>query len=62
MNVIFADGNKANFNISNLLLVSDAELGTMNKNGLIYKGFEEGTKCGLTIAKIMIRRTKLSEK
>lgn len=60
--VIFADKNKQNFNIDNLILVSNAELGTMNKNNLIYKDCGEATKCGLTLAKIMIRGGKRAKK
>lgn len=60
--VIFADGDKSNFNIDNLVLVTNAELGTLNKNKLIYKGCGEATKSGLLIAKIMIRRSQRAKK
>lgn len=61
-NVLFADGDKSNFDINNLVLVSNAELGTINKQGLLYKGCGEATKCGITIAKIMIRRNQRAKK
>lgn len=60
--VIFADGDRSNFEIDNLVLVNNAELGTLNKNKLIYKGCGEATKSGLLIAKIMIRRGQLAKK
>lgn len=60
--VMFADGDKTNFNIDNLLLVSNGELGTLNSSKLIYKGCGEATKCGLTIAKIIIRRNQRGKK
>jgi hypothetical protein len=34
--VIFADGNRSNFAIDNLLLVSRGELGYMNRNRLVF--------------------------
>ena len=52
MNLIFADGNKLNINLDNLLLVTDSELLQMNKNKLIK---EDGylTKSGLALTKLM---------
>lgn len=52
MKVIFADGNKLNINLDNLLLVTDSELLQMNKNKLIK---EDGdlTKSGLVLTKLM---------
>ena len=49
--IIFADRNKSNFNLDNLLLVSRAELVRMNQNGYIYNNAEL-TKIGHTMAKI----------
>ncbi len=54
-NVIFADGNNRNFDINNLVLVSNAELAYMNKYKLYYKDFAEGTKAGSLIAKIHMK-------
>jgi hypothetical protein len=55
--VIFADGNKTNFDLDNLLLVSRNELAVMNHEGLISHGGEL-TKVGKTIAelKLLINR------
>ena len=49
--VIFGDGNKRNFNLDNLILVSRAQLVRMNQKGLIY-GNTELTKTGAVIADI----------
>ena len=51
--IIFADGNKKNFNIENLILVSRKELAVLNKNKLLRDNAEL-TNIGLTIAKIKI--------
>lgn len=53
--VIFADGNNRNFDIDNLVLVSNAELLVMNNNGLYYKGYGELTKAGTDIAKLHMK-------
>jgi hypothetical protein len=52
--VIFADGNKRNFDMANLLLVSRGELAVMNRRGLIYD-YADGTKAGKIIADIRIK-------
>lgn len=49
--IIFADGDKSNFNLDNLLCITRAQLAVMNKNKLIYSDTEL-TKTGLNIAKI----------
>lgn len=49
--VIFGDGDKRNFDIDNLLLVSRAQLARMNQRGLIYDNAEL-TKTGVIIADI----------
>jgi hypothetical protein len=51
--VIFADGNKLNFDPDNLLLVSRAEHGVMNRQGL-RSGHGDLTRAGKTIADIKI--------
>ena len=51
--VIFADGNIRNFELNNLVLVSQKELFYLNKHHLIYNDCEL-TKTGLLIAKINI--------
>lgn len=51
--IIFADGNRSNFDINNLILVSNAEEVIINKQGLYYKGHPELTKSGVMIAKVL---------
>lgn len=51
--IIFADGNKKNFNIENLILVSRKELAVLNKNKLLRNNAEL-TNIGIAIAKIKI--------
>jgi len=51
--VIFADGDRNNFNIDNLLLVSRAELMIMNKRGLTAKNTDL-TKVGKAVAGLHI--------
>ena len=55
--IIFADGNKKNFNIENLVLVSRKELAVLNKNNLIKNDIEL-TNIGVTIAKVKIAIAK----
>lgn len=52
MNLIFADGNKLNLELDNLLLVTDNELLRMNNNNLI-KEDKDLTKSGLALTKLM---------
>jgi hypothetical protein len=59
--VLFADRNKSNMNLDNLLLVSRRELAVMNKKNLIFSDAEK-TKCGLLIAKIIILTNDLLRK
>jgi len=63
--VIFGDGNKRNFDIDNLILVSRAQLVILNKNRLIQNDTEL-TKTGIIIAdiyrKIGERRKRESRK
>jgi hypothetical protein len=59
--VIFADRNKSNFNLDNLLLVSREELGVMNKKHLFLPD-AKSTKAGLLIAKIILRANDLLRK
>lgn len=56
-NLIFADGNKQNFDLDNLILVSNAELFIINKKGL-YKQDKELTKVGVTVAKVLDKVNK----
>jgi hypothetical protein len=61
--VIFADGDRSNLALENLMLVSRKELAIMNKNGLIYN-HRELTEAGKTIAdiRILIAARKRGEK
>jgi hypothetical protein len=63
--VIFADGNKRNFAMDNLMLVSRGELAVMNKCGLISDNGDL-TLAGKTIADIKMlvnkRKQKLEKK
>lgn len=58
--VIFADGNKENFDIDNLVLVSDSEALIMNTKKLKYDDAEL-TKTGALIAKIIDKVNKVSK-
>ncbi|GHV76492.1 hypothetical protein AGMMS49942_13130 [Spirochaetia bacterium] len=51
--IIFADGNRMNVKLKNLLMVSRKELAVMNRSGLIYEN-AEFTKTGKLIADIKI--------
>lgn len=56
--LIFADGNRQNIDLNNLVLVSRAKLAIMNKRGLIFDNGDL-TKSGAIIADIYL---KVSEK
>ena len=55
--IMFADGNKQNCDIKNLILVSDAEELIMNQNKFV-KDNADLTKVGLNIARIIDRVNK----
>lgn len=55
--IMFADGNKKNCDIKNLILVSDAEELIMNQNKFVKENADL-TKVGLNIAKIIDRVNK----
>ena len=57
--VIFADKNKNNFDINNLIKIKKSELLTINSNGLYYDDAEL-TKVGVNVAKVieMINKKK----
>jgi hypothetical protein len=52
--ILFADGNKSNFDLKNLLLISRRERMVMNSKHLIFPDAEL-TKCGLLMAKIILQ-------
>ena len=58
--VIFADGNKLNLSIDNLLLVSKAELLMLNRRRLISED-SELTKTGLNVVKVMNKIHKIKK-
>lgn len=59
--VIFADGNIRNFDLDNLVLVSNSEELIINKNKLI-KSDKDLTKSGVLIAKVIDKTNKLKRK
>jgi hypothetical protein len=59
--VIFADQDKQNFDIDNLIAVSRSEMLILNNNKLIYKD-KELTKTGVNIAKILSKASKLKSR
>ena len=56
-NIIFADGNKMNFDIDNLIAVSKAEMLILNNNNLRFED-KELTKVGVNIAKVIDKAKK----
>ena len=58
--VIFADGNRMNLDIDNLLLVSKAELLMLNRKKLISEN-SELTKTGLNVVKVMNKIHKIKK-
>ena len=56
--IIFADGDKTNFSIENLICVSRKELRVLNKCSLIKNDLEL-TKTGLNVVKIRIKLAEL---
>lgn len=59
-NVMFADKNRQNFDIDNLILVSKHEDLIMNNNKLIYED-KELTKSGHLVAKVIAKTAKLKK-
>lgn len=59
--IIFADGNKRNFDIKNLICVSRQELLVLNKNNLI-KQHSNLTESGLLVAKLYIKLYECKKK
>lgn len=52
--VIFADGNRRNLDLDNLVIVTRAELAQLNKNGLIAKDAEL-TRVGVGLTKLRLK-------
>ena len=59
-NIIFADGNKMNFDIDNLIAVSKSEMLILNNNNLRFED-KELTKVGVNIAKVIDKAKKVSK-
>ena len=59
--IVFADMNRTNCNLDNLLLVSREKLAVMNKRGLVLPDARL-TKAGMTIADIHMKIAKLRKK
>lgn len=60
-NLIFADGNKQNIELDNLILVSNSELFILNQKQL-YKKDKDLTKVGVNIARVINKANKRKEK
>ena len=56
--IIFADGNRSNFDINNLICVSAAELARLNQRGLIFNN-PEATKAGVLVARLLTKAGKI---
>lgn len=59
--VIFADGNKRNFDINNLVLVSNKEMMYLNRHHLIYNDCEL-TKSGVLVARVAVKASEMKNK
>lgn len=55
--IIFKDGNRSNFDLDNLAMVSDSELMLINKKSL-YKRNKELTETGILIARLLDKTRK----
>lgn len=58
--IIFADRDKTNFDVDNLVKVSRANLAYLNKNGLIFKD-KEVTKACVGISKLAVKVSNLKK-
>jgi hypothetical protein len=52
--VIFADGNRRNFKLRNLVLVSRKELAVLNRQGMLASKNEDITKVSVNIARLKV--------
>jgi len=59
--IIFADQNRENFNLDNLILVSRSELCVANKKGLLHNDANL-TKSGVLVARIISKISRLKHK
>ncbi len=56
--VIFADGDKTNLEIDNLILISKRENAILNKRGLRYDN-KETTELGITLANLILKTSEI---
>ena len=56
--IIFADGDKTNLELDNLMLISRKEHAIMNKRGLRYDN-KETTELGITLANLILKTSKV---
>ena len=56
--IIFADGNRKNFDINNLICVTSAELARLNQKHLIFEN-AEATKTGVLVARLISKTAEL---
>ena len=56
--IIFADGDKQNLKIDNLILISRKEHAILNKRGLRYDN-KETTELGITLANLILKTSKV---
>ena len=58
--IVFADGNRNNFDIDNLVCVTRAELAVLNKSNFIFNDVDV-TNAGVSLAKLKIKLSKLKK-
>lgn len=59
--IVFKDGNRENFNLDNLMLVSRGELATLNQKRLL-KGNADTAEPSLTLVRILQKMSRRKEK
>ena len=59
--IVFADGNKQNFDLDNLVLV-DRKIKLMAKNKRLFYKDKDLTKTGLLIAELICRSSEVKKK
>ena len=59
--IIFADKNKSNFNIDNLVKIKNSELLALNTSGLFYEDADL-TKTGVNLIKLISKSNELNKK
>ncbi len=59
--ILFGDGNRMNFDLDNLILVSQAQMAVLNYKKLIQKSAEL-TRTGIVVADLLMKMTECSRK